>query len=496
LKMFTAGLMTETTSLSPIPTGLADFEREDRGGHLLAAFVARQVDVFDSLAEERGWEVARGLVAGAMPGGLVTRHAHESLRDELLADLRSAMPVDIVLLALHGAMTADGYDDCEGDLLKRVRDVVGPDVPIGVELDPHANLSHLMVESADILVCYKDWPHVDTVERARDVFHLTAAVLEGRVKPTVAVWDCRMMGCYHTMEPPVKGLIDRFRALERRADVLSISLVHGYPFGDVPDAGTKMMVFTDGNPTLAEELAESLGRQLFDMRGRTHPPHVGLNDGLDAVAAADSAPVVVADTSDAPGGGAPGDATYVLEGLLRRGIPRVALAYLWDPAMVGLAMRAGEGARLPMRIGGKMGPTSGAPLDVDAEVIRVLEDLTVPTEEGPVPVGDVAVIRVGEARIVLSSDRPAAMSAAHFEAAGIDPSACRVLVVKSVNNFRAGFEAIAGEFVYISGPGALDTSLRSHPFQRITRPRWPFDEDPFGADGPQEAHGPSKADAP
>jgi len=479
MKLFTGGLLAETTGFSPLRTGLGDFEPAD--GKLFGAVVGQMVEVFDRRGRERGWEVVRGLLAGAMPGGVVSRSAYETLRDRMLADLRAALPVDVVMLSLHGAMVADGYDDCEGDLLARIRIMVGPKVPIGVELDPHCNLSEAMVRAADILVMYKEWPHVDMLERANDVFALTEACLEGRIRPRIAVWDCRMLDCFHTMEPPVKPLLDEIRHLEGRDGILSISIVHGYPFGDVPDGGTKMMVISDDQPERGARLAEQLGRRLFAMRGKTRPRHLPLEEGLDAVEQAVRHPVVVADVSDAPGAGAPGDATSLLAGLLRRQIRDVALAYLWDPGMVSLAINAGVGARLPMRLGGKTGPGSGTPLDLECEVVLVVRNHVVPGVQGPTPVGDVAVVRTSGVEIVLSAQRPAAMTSEHFVSLGIDPRARRVLVVKSVNNFRAGFEAVAGQFVYVCPPGTLDTSLSSLPFRRIGRPRWPFDQDPFGA---------------
>jgi microcystin degradation protein MlrC len=480
VKLFTAALVTESTSFSPFRTALGDFDRAGPDGKLLGALVGSVLDVYRRRALERGWTVVQGLAAGAMPGGMVTRAAYQALREELLAGLQAALPVDVVMLFLHGAMLAEGEDDPEGDLLREIRRLVGPAAPIGVEFDPHANLSERMVRSANVLVCFKEWPHVDIHERADDVFELTAATLERRVRPVAAVWDCRMLSLYHTMESPTRELLAEIRSREGKDGILSISFVHGYPFADVPDAGTRMLVLADGDGARAATVAEELGRKVFQLRGRTHPRHLGLSEGLDRIAAATRFPVVVADISDAPGAGAPGDATFLVRGLIERGIRDAAVAYLWDPVMTAVAINAGEGAVLDLRLGGKMGRTSGDPLDLRVRVIRALPGTRVRDGGRELPVGDLAVVEAKGIEIVLSKDRPAAMGAGHFESAGIDPTRRRVLVVKSVNNFRAGFEAVAAEFVYIAGPGALTTDLRLHPFRRITRPRWPFDPEPFG----------------
>ncbi len=479
MRIVTGGLATESTSFSPFRTTLGGFEEAGPAAMQFGGLVRSALAVFRSRGLARGDTVIEGFGAGAMPGGPVTRAAYATLRARLLDSIAAALPVDAVVLFLHGAMLAEGEDDPEGDLLDAIRRLVGPEATIGAEFDLHANLSARMVEHSNILVAYKEWPHIDILERAADAFDLTVAIAEGTIHPTPAVFDCRMLGLFHTMESPTKELVDDIRAREGRDGILSISFVHGYPFADVADAGTKMLVYADGNPAQAAAVAEELGRRAFALRGRAHPRHLSLEEGLDRIAASTRFPTVVADISDAPAAGAPGDATFLIRGLLDRGIRDVALAYLWDPVMVEVAFAAGEGATIELRVGGKMGPTSGHPLDLSARVVTTRRAVRVPGVGGDTGVGDVAVIETAGITIVLSKDRPVAMNSGHFDAAGIDPRKQRTLVVKSVNNFRAGFEAIAGEFVYIAGPGALTTDLLQHPFRRIGRPRWPFDPEPF-----------------
>ncbi|WP_131798565.1 M81 family metallopeptidase, partial [Achromobacter insolitus] len=170
MRIFTGALATETNTFSPLPTGLAAFKSREylpAGTHPdHMTFYAGPLWAARQRAREMGWTLVEGLVASAQPGGTTTRAAYETLRDELLADLRAALPVDMVLLGLHGAMVADGYDDCEGDILRRVREIVGPDVVVGAELDPHAHLSPLMVQQATVLVLFKEYPHIDVLERA------------------------------------------------------------------------------------------------------------------------------------------------------------------------------------------------------------------------------------------------------------------------------------------------------------------------------------------
>ena len=208
--------------------------------------------------DERGWTLAPGLQAFAVPAGTTPRVVYEALRDELLADLDALMPLDAVMLFLHGAMIADGYDDCEGDILARVRARVGPNIPIGAELDLHCHVTSSMLETADVLVGYKHYPHTDTYDRLIDLFEIVADTAEGKVRPTMASAACRMIGMYHTTREPMSGFVDRMYALEREPGVLNVWLAHGFPYGDVPSIGAHVVVATDNDPAKARELARSL----------------------------------------------------------------------------------------------------------------------------------------------------------------------------------------------------------------------------------------------
>ena len=169
MRVFTGGIATETNTFAPMPTGMATFR--DRG-YWPAGTHPDQMFYFAGplwaarlRGKPKGWDMVEGLVAGAQPSGTTTRACYEALRAELLDDLKKALPVDMVVLGLHGAMVAEGYDDCEGDLLQKVREIVGPGVVVGAELDPHCHLTTEMVDSADLLIAYKEYPHTDVLER-------------------------------------------------------------------------------------------------------------------------------------------------------------------------------------------------------------------------------------------------------------------------------------------------------------------------------------------
>src|SRR5262249_12740533 len=195
------------------------------------------------------------------------------------------------------------------DLLRAVREVVGSSVPVGAVLDPHAHLTRAMTDHATALVFFKEYPHVDVPERAADLFRLIADAAERKTRPHMAVYDPRMISIYHTTGEPMRGFVDAMIRREGRDGVLSISLVHGFPWGDTPDTGTKVLVITDDRPEAGATVAEELGRRLFGLRGRTYNQHLGVEAALDRALAMPRGPVVLADVADNAGGGAPGDST-------------------------------------------------------------------------------------------------------------------------------------------------------------------------------------------
>src|SRR5688500_6666795 len=190
MRVFIAGLGTETNMFVPFPTGRRGYEEFGvfRGAatkHPVRSATS-PLHVWRRMAEQRGHEVSEGLMTFAAPSGTTVRSVYEGYRDEIIEGIRAALPLDMVLLNMHGAMVADGYDDCEGDLLACTRAIVGPKTVIGGELDLHCHISQLMIDSADVLITYKEYPHIDHAERAAEVFTICADAAAGKIKPVMA----------------------------------------------------------------------------------------------------------------------------------------------------------------------------------------------------------------------------------------------------------------------------------------------------------------------
>ena len=484
MKIFIASLATETNTFSPLPTGYRTFEETvlmRDASRRPATIGTAPVIEWRKAAEADGHTVVESLTTFAQPAGTTIRSVYEAFRDEILGDLKAALPVDMVLLFLHGAMVADGYDDCEGDILKRARALVGPAVPVGCELDLHCHLTQEMVDAATAIITYKEYPYVDTAARARELYALCKAAGAGKVWPVSALFDCRMVNMWRTPVEPMRGFVDRMMALEGKDGILSVSFAHGFPWGDVADVGARMLVIADGDKTKAAALAERLGHEIFAMREQTVTPHLGVDAALDRALAAESGPVVLADVADNAGGGAPSDSTFILKRLVKRGIRDVATGCYWDPVAVRICKEAGVGASFDLRIGGKCGKASGDPVDLRITVRGVSDRLTqTGNNGGQIPLGEAAWVEGAGIDIVLNTLRGQTYAPDAFSNLGLDPTRRKIVVVKSTQHFHARFAPLATDVVYVSTPGAIPPDFANIPYTKKTTPFWPRVQNPFG----------------
>lgn len=482
MRLFSATIATETNTFSPLPTSLDAYKEGvfyRPGEHPTDAprmctaplFVARR------RAAAEGFTLIEGSCFAASPAGTTNRADYEFMRDEVLGQLQAALPLDGVLFGLHGAMVAHGYDDVEGDILERARAIVGPACIIGVELDPHCHLTVKRVELADITILYKEFPHTDVVERAEDLLTLVLRTIRGQARPTTSVFDCRQIGSYPTTLPLMRAFVDKTAAMEGKDGVLSISIAHCFPYADVAELTGRILVITDNDKAKADRLATDIGQEFIAMRGRTAPDYQSADDGISTALAFNASPVVMADPADNAGGGAPSDNTSILRRLIARDVQDAALGPIWDPIAVRLCFDAGLGAEFPLRFGGKIGPSSGQPVDATVTVTALRRDCWQSFGPTQVPLGDCAAIRVGGVEVVLISNRTQALGLELFRNLGIEPTQRKLIVVKSTNHFMAAFGPIARKVIYVDSDGPLSRDYRHIPYTKVRRPIWPLDQD-------------------
>ncbi len=484
MKIFAATLATETNTFTAVPTGQVDFDLHGsyRGDGSLKSPTG--IGVFHAelikLAAQDGHTVVESICAFSQPAGRTLRRVYENYREQLLEDLRAALPVDAVQLYLHGAMVAEGYDDCEGDIIHEVRKLVGPTVPIGVELDLHCHYTALMHDSTDITICYKEYPHTDGLDRLRELYALTLQQTAGKIRPTTAVHDCRMIGMWNTTVEPMQSFVSRMQSYEGKDGVLSVNLGHGFPLGDVAETGAMLWVVTDNDLPKAEALAKQLGEEFWAMRHEALKPPTPLLEAIARIKARKDGLIVMADVADNPGGGAMGDSNFVLQALLDAGIGNFAIGCYWDLGAVALCQSAGVGATLDLRIGGKCGPMSGTPIDLKVTVRAIVEKHTQFGLNAHFPLGvGVWVQAENGIDIVLVSQRGQVLAPEAFEGLGIKLSDKKLVVVKSAQHFNATFGPIATEVIYADAPGSTAKDFKNIPYKTRSLNYWPRVENPW-----------------
>lgn len=483
MKLLIAGLATETNTFSPIPTGRLAFETTQvtrqataEPGNLFSA----PLHEWRRMADDAGIEVVESLCAAAQPAGPTIGAVYEGYRDEILADLNTHQP-DIFLISMHGAMVADGYDDCEGDMMARARKILGPDKVIGMELDPHNHLTDTMLENATVIVNYKEYPHVDAPDRARELFTLALDAAQGKTTPVMRMHDCRMMTIVETMKEPAKSFVQSMKDAEGTDGVLSVSLTQGFPWGDVAEVGARMLVVTDNDPEKAASVAEDFAGKFWDIRDGLKKDYPTIEQALDQLAETDSSqwPVTMADMGDNAGGGAPADATDFLRAVLDRGVKDVAIAVFWDPVLVEMCQDAGVGARMKVRIGGKVCVESGDPVDLEVTVRGIRENMSTNMGTMPMPMGTGVWLDADGVHLIVSSIRTQCFAPTAFTDLGLDITEMRALIPKSTNHFYAAFRDVSPLVIHVGTPGTVTPDMTIIPYTKRDGNYWPKVDNPF-----------------
>jgi microcystin degradation protein MlrC len=463
------GFQHETNTFAPSRADYAAFEAGggwpgvQYGEPLFAAVEGANIPAAGAIRALRamGHSLVATAWAAASPSAQVTDDAYARISGELLSRLKGAAPVDGVYLDLHGAMVVESHDDGEGELLRRVREVVGPRVPIVASLDLHANVTRAMVERADALVAYRTYPHVDMADTGARAARLLDQLLRS---------GQRLAAGFHQLDyltgipsqcsfiEPCRSIYRELEALESRDGSITLSFTPGFPMADFAECG--MAVF--GYGANAKAAAERLRGIVADAE-----PHFALelHAAADAVRRARSrgapgAPVVLADTQDNPGAGGNGDTTGLLKSLIEQKAQDAVLGMLIDPASAARAHAAGLHSTLDFSLGGKSGIAGDAPLAGEFTVERLGDGrftCTGPMFKGfRMTLGNMALLRSRAApgvRVVLASRKCQAADQEMFRHLGVEPRASRIVALKSSVHFRADFEPIAREVLVVKSPG-------------------------------------------
>ena len=477
------GIMHESNTFSEAPTDYGALS-QTFAKYLIDAWgeTHHEMAGFIQGASEYDYTAYPTLMASATPAGPVTDDAFDRLTNMLIQHLKSIPKYDGLLLALHGALVAESYPDGDGEILRRLREALGRDLPIVVTLDQHANVSEQMVAESTALVIYKTTPHIDQRQRGLQAAELMMRILADEVTPTQALAKPPMILniLYHnTNVPPMEPILTAAKQLETRPDVLVASVAAGYPYADVHEVGPAFVVVTDDNAQLAQTEADRLSDMLWNIHEQLS---IDLPDAAQAVAQATQSeqhPVILVEMGDNIGGGSPGDSTFVLAELQRQGASGYVVV-LCDPEGVQACIQAGVGGDVALNVGGKADNMHGDPIAIQGKV-RLIHDgqfeETQPRHGGQRyhNQGLTAVVAVGDSLVVLTSRRQTPFSLQQLLSLGIDPTEMRMIVVKAAVAFRAAYEPIAGQIIEVDTPGLTAVNPLHFEYHNVRRPLFPLD---------------------
>ncbi len=445
---------------------------------------AHEVGGFFEVLEEEGIQAVPVFAARAYPFGVVEFETFEELVATILDGLKAVGPVDGVLAAPHGIVVSEKHIDGDGWWLSRVREWIGPDIPLIAALDLHTNLSAEMVKATDALVAYRTNPHLDQRETGKKAARLMARTLRGEVTPTQAAVLPPMainIQCQNTSEAPLKDLYDWASILDTEPAVLSQSLLLGFPYADVVNMGSSVVVVTDGNPALAKRLAVGLAEDMWSRRAQFTPSFLAPQHALNQVLQCQGR-VLLLDMGDNVGAGAPGHGTLLLEELHARAISP-SFVCLHDPESVKQANHAGVGASVELKLGSVSDGLHGNAVNAKCQVVSLHDGKFKETgvrHGGFIDFdqGHTAVVETDRGvTVMLTSRRMPPFSLAQFECCGLDPRSFRVLVAKGVIAPLAAYGPVVNRVIAVNTPGVTCADMKQLPYHNRRRPMFPFETD-------------------
>ena len=418
------------------------------------------------------------IIANAQPSGPLTEEAMNTILEWFTEDLKKALPLDGLLFDMHGAFVCIDEPDVEGLFLKKAREIVGNDTVIGVAMDLHANITQRKIENSDIICGYHTHPHVDSRETAQKVAEILVSTLKEGIRPVMSSVKIPMFTPAHTQisdEYPMKELMDVTRMQEEDERVLSSSIFSVQPFLDIPEMGWCSVLVADCDLQLAEQLARELADVAWRQREGYTQPVLTYKEALDEAFSTNIRPIVIADFTDLMTGGGTGDSTWYLKELLWREPQEPCYLTMVDPQAVESMVRAGEGAKITLKLGGKQDNIHSSPVEVTGQIQRVI----FPSKEsGPIlkMMGVTGVLKIGNIYVVIFEHLGEGASPNIYYAAGLDPQKAKILIAKSVVDFREGYRNIANHFLLGEAPGLCPSNLRSLIWKKVPRPIFPLDE--------------------
>jgi microcystin degradation protein MlrC len=427
-----------------------------------------------------GVEIVPTFSAFTGPSGMITKETYETLKNELITSIRSSGELDGICLALHGAGVAEGVDDLEGQLLQALRQAVGHEVPIVVTLDLHANVTDLMIQESSALLGVNFYPHTDCYDRGKEAVELLSQIIQGKVKPVMQLVKLPLMiPTSTTYQSPAKDINEICWEWEKKPNMVDCTFFHGFPYTDIPNVGVTVLTITNGDLALAEQAAHDVAGHIWEKRVEFMPTLPTPEEGIKQALAAEGCPIVINETSDNPGGGTPGDGTYLLKAMIEENVPHTCFGFIYDPEVVEMAHKAGVGSYLDVKLGAKTDNLHGEPLPLTVYV-KCLTDgqffQSSPMWRGlKVNLGKSVRLQVGNVDVIVCSVRSQTFDEQVFLLHGIDVTTYKIVALKSSQHFRAAYQYIAKEIITVDSPGLSTCNFTAFNYTRLSRPIFPLD---------------------
>jgi len=493
MKCIVAMMQHETNTFSPLATPLKSFASGvglnlPPSGQQAIGIYGKADFAFAAMIEEaqaRGAEISIPIAAYAEPSGKVSNDAFEFIADKICTAVSEGC--DALLLDLHGAMVTESFDDGEGELLRRVRNI-SPNLPIAIALDFHTNLTEEMVNNSTVIDGYRTYPHIDMYETGKRAAKSLFRIIEQGLSTRIC-WRTLPMMTHMIKQtpskPPMKDIMDRAIEAADSDELLNVSVLGGFPLADIPHVSLSVVAVESMRHDLGEALVNELCEMAWNRRQDFIFEPEPLSQSIKFVADLKDYPVVVADHGDNCGAGGSADDLTVLEEMLNQGLTGIVAGPIWDPQSVEKMINAGEGSVVSLDIGGKTSISAinqvGHSLHCEGSVEKITDGRF--TIEGPmqtglkVSLGRSVLLDIGAAQILVCEERWEPYDTGCFTQAGIDPLSKKYILVKSRQHFRAGFEPIAKHIVLAAGPGVCSSDYSQFQFKHLPQPIYPLDLD-------------------
>ena len=486
-RILVAEFKHETNTFCNEKTGKEQFKNRyiKYGEEIIDFFEGTKVEMgaFIDVSRKENFEIIPVIAANAWPGGPVTRDMFELVKTNIIDTINKEKNIDAILLSLHGAMVLEDAPDGEGEILEAICRIVGKDIPIMVSLDLHANITEKMALNTNGLFPFDNYPHTDMYDRGYEAAINLARMLRKEIKPVIRIKKLPLLSpSLETDKKPHREFLDMAHNWEENSKVISVSIVTGFPYADIYEGGVTVIAQTNDDIPLAEQIVEQIGKAIMRKHKKFIRKTLSIEEAVKIGMEATETPVILADVADNPGAGSPGDGTQLLRKIIEMKAENVGFANISDPETVEQAIKAGVGANINVKLGGKSNYDLGEPIKVSAVVKTIADGKFI--NKGPMcrglqnNLGRTVVLDVNGIEVIVTERRFQPWDPEIFRRVGIEPTDKQILIVKSTLHYQAAFGKFARKMINVDAPGLAPANIKLLDLKNIRRPIFPLDELP------------------